>query len=91
MNTLEVLGYYITVANKLFCLQLYNIYQNKHIIVYLTEVLVLYMSKFNVLHTTLSFTAGIVAETILMSVGYRDRSEKRPRNVLYLAPVYAGQ
>ena len=25
MNTLEVLEYYITVANKLFCLQLYNI------------------------------------------------------------------
>ena len=64
MNTLEVLEYYITVANKLFCSWLYK---NKYIIVHLTEVfmLYLYLPKFNVLHMALSFTAGIVAETIL--------------------------
>ena len=35
---------------QLLFLQLYNITQNKHIIVYLTEVLVSYIQKFNVLH-----------------------------------------
>ena len=47
-------------------------YKNKHIIVHLTEVLVSYTPKFNVLHMDLSITAGIVAGRILMPTGYED-------------------
>ena len=36
---------------QMFCLQLYNDIQNKHIIVHLTGVLVSYIRKLNVLHT----------------------------------------
>ena len=64
------------------------LYKNKHIIVNLTEVLVLYISKFNVLHTALLFTTGIVAEIILTSASSRDWSKKRHRHVFwYLAPM----
>ena len=45
-------------------------------IVHFTVVKVLYIPKFNVLHMAHSFAAGIVAEIILTSISYGDRSLK---------------
>ena len=50
VGILKVLYY---CCKQLFCLRLYDILQNKHIIVHLTEILVLYIRKFYVLHTAL--------------------------------------
>ena len=47
--------------------------QNKHIRVHLTEVLVSYIPKFDILHTALWLTAGIVAKPILMFTDYGDQ------------------
>ena len=53
-------------------------YTRINIRVHLTEVLVLllYMLKFNTLHTALLLTAGIVAETILISISSGVQSER---------------
>ena len=52
------------------------IYKNKHKIVHLTEVLVSYIPKFSVHHTSL-FTAGIVAKTISTSARYSAQLKKK--------------
>ena len=62
---------------QLFCLWLYNIMQNRHIIVHLTEVLVSYTWKYNVLHMApvhrWNFSSGnFNAHSLPSLVGERD-------------------
>ena len=68
MNTLEVLEFYITLANKLLCLWLNNIIQVYNSPLNWSPWFVVVFAKVNIFHTALLFTAGIVAETTLTFV-----------------------